>query len=722
MNLTLKTAAVAMLAASLVASYAYAEDAKPAAKKHVATKKVKAPPPPTVAEQIEKLRQDLEGQINGLKTDLAAKDAQLKQAQDAAAQAQAAAAQAQAAASQGQQAVTENAAAVSTLQGAVTDMKAANLSLAATVSDETAKIKKDIANPTTLHYKGITLTPGGYLAGETVYRTKATGGDIPTAFNALPYEGADAYNLSEFFGSARQSRVTLMAEGKTSWGTLRGYYEADWLGTGITSNNNQSNSYVLRQRVLWAQATTNSGWGFTGGQLWSLATEDKKGISNVSGDIMTPQTIDPNYVAGFVWTRQYGFRVTKTFNHAAFGVAAENPQLLYTASLAGNTPYAVLGNAGANGGNYNAAISTCTPATSIVNYTDQKLIDSAGNTIQSAVPVYKTLNGCADIATLSFNQAPDVIVKAAFDPGWGHYEIIGIGGFAHETVYPGETTNSNLYGNLKDVVSGLVVAPSLTTAGYYKDSIILGGIGGSFRVPVIADKLIFGAKALYGPGMGRYGDSTLADVTADASGNLAPIHNLSGLLTLEVNPTPRFAIYANYGGDYAGRTDFGVAGTTTTLGAPNPCFVTSGITGCANKVTNSTTGAVTYPLTLPTTLTSAQITGGAWGGSWAAPSNAAQGYGSRLLSNSSCGAIAAPGYNGGGSTGYIPGGSCGAQSRDVQEITGGYWYDIYKGDRGRLRQSIQYGYAVREGWSGASGIGAKGIDNMFWTSFRYYLP
>ena len=58
--------------------------------------------------------------------------------------------------------------------------------------------------------------------------------------------------LSEFYGSARQSRVSLLAEGKTSWGTLRGYYEADCLGTGITSNNNQSNSYVLRQRVLYA--------------------------------------------------------------------------------------------------------------------------------------------------------------------------------------------------------------------------------------------------------------------------------------------------------------------------------------------------------------------------------------------------------------------------------------------------------------------------------------
>ena len=121
----------------------------------------------------------------------------------------------------------------------------------------------------------------------------------------------------------------------------------------------------------------------------------QKGISNLSGDILTPQTIDPNYVAGFVWTRQYGFRVVKTFNNAAFGIAAENPQLLYTASLAGNTPYAVLGSAGTNGGNYNAAISTCSPSTSIVNYTNQAETDSAGNTIDVAVPVYKTVNGCA---------------------------------------------------------------------------------------------------------------------------------------------------------------------------------------------------------------------------------------------------------------------------------------------------------------------------------------
>ena len=282
MNFKLKAAAAAILAAGLVASAAYAsDDAPPPAKKHTTTKKeakAKTPPPPSVEEQIQSLRQEMQGQINALKTDLADKDAQLKQAQAAAAEAQAAAAKAEAAATSQQQAVSDNAAAVTTLQSTVTDLKGNEVSLATTVSDETSKIKKALDSPGVLHYKGISITPGGFAAAETVWRSKATGGDIPTAFSSIPYEGADAYSLTEFYGSARQSRVSLLAEGKTSWGSLRGYYEADWLGTGITSNNNQSNSYVLRQRVIYAQAETNSKWKFAGGQMWSLATEGKQGI------------------------------------------------------------------------------------------------------------------------------------------------------------------------------------------------------------------------------------------------------------------------------------------------------------------------------------------------------------------------------------------------------------------------------------------------------------
>jgi len=733
MNFRLSIAAAVILAVSVV-SYGQTTAANPPAKKHVVTANAKAPAKLTVEEQIQALRQELEGQINSLKNDLAAKDAQLKAAQQAALDAQSAAAKAEAAAEAQQQAVTENTSAVNKLQSTVSDLRGNQVSLATTVSDETAKIKKDIANPSALHYKGVTITPGGFLAGETIYRTKATGGDIPTAFNALPYESADAYQLSEFYGSARQSRITLLAEGKVSWGTLRGYYEADFLGTGITSNNNQSNSYVLRQRVLYAEAKTNTHWTFAGGQLWSLATEGKKGISSAPGDIANPQTIDPNYVTGFVWTRQYGFRVVKSTDHAAFGVAVENPQLLYTASIAGNTPYAVLGSAGANGGNYNAAISNCTPSTSIVNYTDLLTLDSGGYYTHSAVPVYKTVNGCTDIATLSFNQAPDVIIKAAFDPGFGHYEIFGIAGFAHETIYPGETTNSNLYGGNVDVLASqtatiaggspftpvtVLAAPALTTAGYYNNSLKVGGFGGSMRFPVIKDKLTFGAKGLYGPGVGRYGDSTLADVTANSLGQLRPIHNLSGLFTVEANPTPRLILYLNYGGDYAGRNDYATP-TATTLSAPSACWIVNS-TGNPGYANVNLRGCMTAATMLANGNATA-VLNSAYGATWRTPSAAAVGYGSRLLSNSGCTSTAAPGYNGGGSTGYIPGGSCGAQTRDVQEITGGYWFDIYKGDKGRLRQGIQYGYAVREGWSGASGIGAKGIDNMFWTSFRYYLP
>jgi hypothetical protein len=723
MKFTLNTAAVAVLVASMVAAPIYAEDAKPPVKKHVAAKKAKTPPPPSVADQIQALKTELEGQINGLKSDLAAKDAQLKQAQEAAAAAQAAADRAQAAASSEQQAVTENAAAVSTLQGTVTDLKANSVSLATTVSDETAKIKKELAAPSALHYKGINFTPGGFVAAETVYRTKATGGDIPTAFSSIPYESGGAYDLSEFYGSARQSRLILQADGKTSWGTLRGYYEADFLGTGITSNNNQSNSYVLRQRILYAQAQTNSGLTFVGGQLWSLATEGRKGIPSSPSDILTPLTIDPNYVPGFVWTRQYGFRVVKSFKNVAVGIAAENPQLLYTASLAGNTPYAVLGSAGQNGGNYNAAISASATTTYIANYANECL-EYAGSPAACVpgavgyVPVYSTVVANTNIANLSFNQAPDVLAKIAVDPGFGHYEVFGIAGFAHETVYPGVTTNTVLYGGQADVEGFNGAAPgaklpSSTTAGYHVNEIVVGGIGGSMRLPIIKDKLTVGAKGLYGPGVGRYGDTTLADVTADANGKLAPIHNVSGLFTVEANPTPRLTVYLNYGGDYAGRTDFGTGSTVaSSLGSPTATYCETGVTAA---------NASTFCSTKPTAAMLAA--GGTWGGHWSVPTvgTTAVGYGSRLLSNSKCTSLQAPGYNG-SSTGYYPGSSCGAQTRDVQEMTGGYWYDIYKGDKGRLRQGVQYGYAVREGWSGASGIGAKGIDNMFWTTFRYYLP
>jgi hypothetical protein len=680
-----------MLSFSSIASMAQQAGSNPIrpAKKHVAITKAKTPRPPTVEDQIKELRQQLESQasqIDSLKTGMVEKDARLQKAEQAAADAQAVATKAESAAQDQQSAATENTAAVTTLQSAVTGLKANQTSLAANVSDETAKIRKAIENPSILHYKGITLTPYGFFNGESVYRTHATGGEMPTPWSAIPYEHADSYSLSEMYISGRQSRVGLITEGKTSWGVMRAYFEGDFLGVGTTSNDNQSTSYIFRQRLALAEAETNSHWTFSGGQGWTLAAENKTGISTAPSNMALPTMIDPNYVAGLVWARMGSFRVTKSFNKSSFAASAENPQLLYTASLAGSTPYAVVGSAGLSAALMNQTISACSPSTSIVNYTNQTQTDSAGNTVNIAIPVYKTMNSCANMANVSFNKAPDIVVKASFDPGFGHYEVFGIARFFHETVYPGETTNSSLYGGYKDIATGLVVAPALTTAGAISNSVTLGGLGGSMRLPVIANKFTFGAKGLFGPGVGHFGASTLSDATSNSSGELVPIHNFSGLFTAEVTPNPRLQLYFYYGGDYAGREDEANSAATT-LGAP----------------------------------AAAQNAAGVWGGTWKAPSAAALGYGSRLLSNTGCNTSTAPGYNG-SSTGYYAGGSCSAQTRDVQEATGGYWYDIYKGDHGRLRQGFQYSYAVREAWSGANGIGARGIENMVFTSFRYFLP
>ena len=317
-------------------------------------RKAPVPKKPSVESQIQSLREDMQTQIQQLKQQLSDRDTQLQQAQAAAAAAQAAATQAQQQAAQQQSALTENTAAVGNLQGAVNDLKTNNASLASTVQEEQTKVQKQINNPDTLHFKGITLSPtGSFLAAETVWRQKATGGGLNTQFTGVPLNYANAGQYSEFYGSGRQSRIALLATGKVSPDlTIGGYYEADFLSAGVTSNNNESNSYTLRQRQVFAQAHWNS-LTFTGGQMWSLATETSNLTQNRSE--LLPMSIDPQYTAGFVWERQYGFRVSKDFGKtASFAISAENPQTLNF--VGHNTPTNfIFGSAGNAGGLYNSA-------------------------------------------------------------------------------------------------------------------------------------------------------------------------------------------------------------------------------------------------------------------------------------------------------------------------------------------------------------------------------
>lgn len=558
-------------------------------------------------------------QIDSLKQQLSDRDAQLQQAQQAAAAAQAAAQQAQQAAQTQQTAIEANNQSVTSLQGAVADLKTSNKTVVETVHTESAKIHADIEHPDVLHYKGITLSPqGSFIEAATVDRTGATASDINTPFNSIPYPGADAAHVSEFFGTGRQSRVALDAEGRVSNGIIRGYYEADWLGTGVTSNNNESNSYVLRQRQLFAQVQLDNGWTFTGGQQWSLATETRTGLDNRTE--VLPGTIDSQYNVGFVWERQYGFRVTKKFGNAFWlGASVENPQTLTpSCSSAGGTAACprnyLLGATGTGGGLYNGA---------------------GGPGATSSSP----------LATYSNNLAPDVIAKLAIQPSWGHFEVFGVGRFFRDRVYPNA--------NAADTTG--------TSAGAYNDSTVGGGIGGGGRVYVAKKRFEIAAHGLWGDGVGRYGTTGLPDTTLRPDAQLALLHGFSALGEVVAHPTKRLDLYFDYGTDYDFRRYFANGGGFEGYGIPNAVN-----SGCSTEP---------IPGNAPT--------------AGFAPANPA---------------------------------NCAGITKDTQEPTFGYWYNIYAGPHGRLRQGFQYSYVERFAYSGAGGIGAEATDNVIETSLRYYLP
>src|SRR4030088_1213017 len=116
------------------------------------------------------------------------------------------------------------------------------------------------------------------------------------------------------------------------------------------------------------------------GQAWSLLTMDKIGIVPRQENI--PLTIDAQYVPGFTWKRTPQIRVAGDFlNHTVWLCASlENPESTY--SIGPNRPGS-----------------------------------PARTTVTTSLPGLSQLNPTAPYAS---NVAPDIILKAAFEPGYGH--------------------------------------------------------------------------------------------------------------------------------------------------------------------------------------------------------------------------------------------------------------------------------------------------------------
>ena len=595
--------------------------------------KKKAPAKTSVtASDVQQLKDALaaqQQQIQQLRDEMKRRDAALQQAQQQMQEAQQAAAAAQAKADQAAQTAAQQQDAVSALKSDVSDVKQNATSTALSLQETQKNITSSLESPSALHYKGITITPVGFLAAETVWRQHATGSDINTPFNGIPFNGATQSHMSEFYGSGRQSRVGFLAEGKLTNMTMKGYVEADFLSAGVTSNNNQSNSYTLRQRQVWGQAALNSGWTFTGGQMWSLVTETKKGLDNRSEAL--PMTIDPQYNVGFSWARQYGFRVTRNFNNKLWaGFSIENGQLILGGHGASNN--FIVGQQGTGGGLYNGT----------TNY--------------------------------SYNATPDFVGKLAFEPGFGHYEVFGVIRDLRDRIFPGAT----------------LATPSVS--GAYNNSAIGGGAGANARW-TFHKKFDVGIHFLGGEGVGRYGTSTLPDVVARPDGILSPVRSYQGLGTLEYHGK-RLDVYLNYGAEYAGRTDF-LNASGKPVGYGSSLFNNS---GCGTEILPASTST-----TVVTGITQDPITG---------------------IVTPTTGTVPAPGSVGTPlSGGYNPGGlkNCNGDTRVIMEGTIGFWYRFYKGPKGTLQFGPQYSYLDRNIWSG-TGNSPNATENMFFTSFRYYLP
>ena len=179
------------------------------------------------------------------------------------------------------------------------------------------------------------LRVGGYLGITGLYRDVAGGGGTGTGFASIPYDDKLQGNVSETRLTAQPSRISIRVdadfrpeEGPYSR-KLGGYFEMDFNGSvsGNVAVTSTSAGFRLRHAFGEAQYGSESSWLLAAGQSFTLMTPVKDQLSSWPSDVEMSQAVDTNYLAGMVWGRIPGVRVTwrpsKAFNWA---VSLENPE------------------------------------------------------------------------------------------------------------------------------------------------------------------------------------------------------------------------------------------------------------------------------------------------------------------------------------------------------------------------------------------------------------
>ena len=437
--------------------------------------------------------------------------------------------------------------------------------MAQSAPTDTSASPSTSTNPT-IQAGPVTLLFGGFTELATIYRNKSESTDVASSFSGVPMANTEQSNVSEFRESARQSRLSLLAQTEDFGGyKAETWFEMDFLGAAPTANSNESNSYQPRIRNIYGRFISDSGWYVMGGQNWSMVTLEKKGMDPRDEDV--PLTIDAQYVSGFSWTRNPQVRfVDRIADGLWAGLSLESPQatgIVTTTSLAPGGIKGTLPASPTTGfpgtGQLGNAGGTCTATTTTTSTT------TGAGTVTSTSTSTCTVTG----TSFSSDIAPDVVLKLAADPGFGHYEVFGLGRAFRSAI----TNNTQ------------------TTLG--------GGVGAGAYVPLVPDMLTFQLSGLVGKGIARYGSASLNDVVVKPDGSLAPVQEYQVLAGLVYNPVPSLQTYLYAGREQQSRTVYTYSTATVGpyyygLGINNlnnsGCYVLNGTCAGQNRKVDEVTG------------------------------------------------------------------------------------------------------------------------------------
>lgn len=379
------------------------------------------------------------------------------------------------------------------------------------------------------HLGPVTIMLGGFVDMAAVLENRHVASGTFNYWQDMPYPNEPRYHTNNFEGSARYSRLSLLARGNINpEATISGFFESDFGAGAVTTDPYESNSYAFRMRQAYLAYDDNkAGWHFLGGQAWSLLTPGRIGI--VARQESLPETIEASMLAGQTWARQWQVRIVKDFlDHRLWaGLSIENPATLYDTTGFTNRSGTV----------------------SLPN----------GNTATIGENGVGLTN---DTANFSNEIAPDLIGKLAYDPSWGHYEVEGILHFPHDRVTTQHTGHNN--------------------------TAIAGGAGGSLILPIIPSKLEFRVAGLAGWGINRYGSVLLPDATLNAKGDPVPLFGIQAQAGLIAHPNPHIDVYGYFGTQRVGHAYFNSEGAS--YGYGNPLYSNA---GCLQELSSLTCSANT---------------------------------------------------------------------------------------------------------------------------------